>query len=95
MTGSTSTSWEALANKHLGHKAKLLDHKHLRCFECAVTLVLPRDAAKVGVTGPPQYVHRPAEQPASPEMVALRKREALAAIELARQKRTTVVEDPS
>lgn len=55
MTGATSTSWEALANKHLGHKAKLLDHKHLRCFDCAMTLVLPRETHGAQTPTPPPF----------------------------------------
>lgn len=56
---STSTSWEALANKHLGHKAKLLDHKHLRCFECAMTLVLPRETHGALTPTPPPFERTP------------------------------------
>lgn len=94
MTGPTSTSWNDLAEKHIGHRAVLRDARTLECVDCSHKLLLPREAKTVGTSGPPPYRRPDLSQAASPELVALRKREALAALDLARQKRTTVGEQP-
>ena len=86
-------TWDDIAAPHVDHKAKLTDTRHLRCFDCAVTLVLPREA--ITTASPPPFQRRDGRDAATPEQIAFRKREAEAALELARQKRTTVVEDPS
>lgn len=85
-------TWDEVAAPHVDHKAKLTDTRHLRCFDCAVTLVLPREPKQLGHSGPPPYRRPDLSAAASPEQIAYRKREALAALEHARQRRTTVEE---
>lgn len=86
-------TWDDIAAPHVDHKAKLTDTRHLRCFDCAVTLVLPREPRVVTVTSPAPYKAPDRRDLPSPELIAYRKAQALAAVEHARQKRTTV--DPS
>lgn len=88
-------TWEQVAAPHLNHKAFLKSVFELRCVDCAMTLVIHREPKTLTSSGPPAYKAPDKSQAASPEVVAFRKREAEAALELARQKRTTVVEDPS
>ena len=85
-------TWDDIAAPHVDHKAKLTDTRHLRCFDCAVTLVLPREPRVVSVTSPAPYKAPDPTPTASAELIALRKREVAAALEAARVKRTTVVE---
>ena len=94
MSGSTS-NFENIASEHIGHRCVLRDVRTLECVDCSRKLVLPREPKTIGHTGPPRYVHQPPPDLPSTELIALRKREALAAVEHARLKRTTATEEPA
>lgn len=89
---STSTSWDSLAEKHIGHRTVLRDARTLECVDCSHKLLLPREPRVVTVTSPAPYKAPDPTPTASAELIALRKREVAAALEAARLKRTTVVE---
>lgn len=93
MSGSTS-NFDKIASEHIGHRCVLRDARTLECVDCSRKLVLPREQKNLSPSGPPPFRAPDKTNAASPELIALRKREALAALELVRQKRTTV-EDPS
>lgn len=82
-------SWPQVAGPHVGHRLTLKDAWNLRCIDCAMTLVIHRESAEKAPTPTPPRWRRPDVPLASPEVVALRKREALAAIEQARLRRTS------
>lgn len=86
-------TWDAVAAEHIDHRCVLRDPRTLECVDCHRKLVLPREPKTVAHTGPPRYVHQPPPDLPSPELIALRKREALAAVEHARMKRTTATEE--
>lgn len=88
-------TWDSVAVDHIGCRCVLKDVRNLRCVDHAVTLVLPREPKTVSTSGPPPYKAPDLSQVASPEVIAYRKREAEAALELARQKRTTATEGES
>ena len=88
-------TWEAVATEHIGHRCVLDDPRTLRCVDCSRKLLLPREPKTVTVSGPPPYKHTVPEQTASPELIALRKREVEAAVRAAREKRTTATEGES
>lgn len=92
MSGSTS-NFEKIALEHVGHRCVLRDVRTLECVDCHRKLVLPREPKTVSASGPPPYKAPDLSQVASPEVIAYRKREAEAALELARQKRTTATEE--
>jgi hypothetical protein len=71
VTGSTSTSWEKLAQAHVGHRCVLRDSRTLECVDCSHKLLLPKDATaatpipeqftrpeRVGVPMPPNFRER-------------------------------------
>lgn len=80
-------SWPQLAAEHVGHRATLKDDRHLRCLDCSVTLVLPREHAG---TPTPEPYRRP--QVAAVPMPTGMKERVLAEVEArkaARQEQTS------
>lgn len=57
MTGPSSTPWEAVAGKHVGHRCVLRDARTLECVDCSHKLLLPKDSA--GATPVPEQFTRP------------------------------------
>lgn len=84
-------SWPQVAEPHVGHRLTLRDPYSLKCVDCNQTLVIHREAG--AATPQPARWRRPDTPPASPEAIAWAKREALAAIEHARLRRTTATEE--
>lgn len=79
-------SWEQVASPHLQHKAFLRTPWELRCSDCGVTLLIHKEAG-APTPQPPRW-KRPDTPPASPELIAQRKREVAAALAAARERRT-------
>lgn len=88
-------TWDAVAAEHIDHRAVLRDPRTLECVDCHRKLLLPREPKTVGTSGPPPYRRPDTSEAASPEVIAYRKREALAALEQIRQRRTTATEGES
>lgn len=87
-------TWDSVAVDHIGHRLILLDLRTVECHDCGKRkLVIPREHRVVSVTSPAPYRAPDRRDLPSPELIAYRKAQALAAVELARQKRTTA-EDP-
>lgn len=84
-------SWQQVAEPHVGHRTVLKAIHELRCCDCAVTLVIHREGPPTGVTHP-KWKAPDLSQVASPEIIAKAKRDAAAAIEHARLRRTAAPE---
>lgn len=80
-------SWQQVSEPHIGHRTVLRKTYELHCVDCSMTLVIHRETG-APTPQPPRW-RRPETPPASPEAVAWAKREAMAALELVRQRRTT------
>jgi hypothetical protein len=80
-------SWPQVAQPHVGHRLTLRDPYSLKCVDCQQTLVIHRETGAPTPQPPPW--RRPDVPPATPEAVAWARREAMAALELVRQRRTT------
>lgn len=87
-------TWDSIAAAHIDHRCVLRDTRTIECIDCHRKLLLPREPRIVSVTSPAPYKAPPPVPTASPELVALRKREVAAAVEHARMKRTTATETP-